>query len=186
MTKKILVLGTSTIGHAVADEYRSRGHSVTVAGRKSAETFDLYDFKTWGILDREFDEIHFTIHDPRGGIEQAQWAVSALHRLLKRPVRIVVYSSEWGSIETTTSASNYPMDYKMAKAALNMGVKCLALRAECIAKFLLIHPGAFRSPLNQRCLTDAQDCAVALVNYLGEWDEEFAFVDVTTGHNVPY
>lgn len=184
----ILIVGNSAIGRAVAEVYTRRGHYVQMCGRTLTQRFDLYDRETWALLDNpRFNEIHFTVYDPTRNVDQAGMAIELLARLQRRPgLRVVVYSSEWGSIQRVNQRTVANTRYKMTKAALNMGVKCLAHSAPTRSCYLLIHPGEFKSQLNANCATEPAAMAQKIYDYLQEWDQSFRFVDVVNNTEIPY
>ena len=188
LTNRVLILGNSTIGRAVADEYRAQGFHVTVAGRRGAALqFDLNDRSTWGIVDDpQWHEIHYTVHDPRAGLQQVEQALELLALIAKRNVRLIVYGSEWGSISSVTPERVYGINYKMVKAALHMGVTCLHHSPQRVATMLLIHPGDFCSPLNPKNGNDPKISAGNIVSYLNDWDSRFRFVNVTNRTTIPF
>lgn len=185
---KILILGTSEIGYAVQRVYAQQGANAVVAGRNGGQfRWDLTDRSTWNIWQHaEWDEVHFTVHDPRAGLDQVSAMYDFLATFMPRPVRAIVYSSEWGSIGLNTIRRLGMPHYKMAKAALNMAVNCLAQRHDMPARWLLIHPGAFASRMNPRGGPHVIECAERIVGYMQHWDSQFRWVDVADGQEIPW
>lgn len=186
--KNVLILGTSAIGVAVAARMTQQGHTVRVVGRSTTPKFELLDKTTWdGVSLVGVDELHFTIHDGRQGLNQAFAILDYLTRLATREMRVVVYSSLWGSItETNTLERTSSYKYKMIKAALNMGVKCLQMQPSTRAKFVLIHPGSFRSRLNTLSPDVVDKCAVQLIKFVDQWDGEFGFFNAFNGEPIQF
>lgn len=186
--KNVLILGTSAIGKSVAKCMQQQGHTVRVIGRSTDPKFELLDKTTWSGVDLTgVDELHFTIHDGQQGLNQAFAILDYLNRLAPRQMRVIVYSSLWGSItETNTLERTSSYKYKMIKAALNMGVKCLQMQPTTAAKFVLIHPGSFRSRLNALSPDVVDRCASQLVKFVDNWNGEFGFFNASNGETIQF
>lgn len=147
---KIAVIVTdSSLGAALADLHTARGDTVVKFTRKpgneTARWFDLSNKRSWTIP-VDCDRIYYLIRGTTGD-EQADFALGSLSSVrylqwmsetLVTPCEIVVFSSGLGSISSIQVPGD--INYRMMKAALNMGIKCLSMRTKGI-KWLLLNPG---------------------------------------------
>lgn len=111
----------------------------------------------------------------------AVWSVEVLRRLahgVKQGCKIVVFTSEYGSIQRANN--NTAVNYRMSKAALNMGVKCLSLGVKKL-HWCLYHPGLVRTKLIKRPLNPAislskQEAAQQCMQAVSTWSGNFTWL----------
>lgn len=161
---KIAVVSVdSQIGEQIAQVHEQRGDSVITSSRNGNGTrhMELTQSRTWFLPD-DAERVYYTIGVGSERCSRSETihinAVLAVDYLgvlasrLRPEAKIVVFSSEYGSISATRAQR--AMTYRMSKAALNMGVKCLSLE-HARHTWLLLHPGAVQTKIASRTLVNA-------------------------------
>lgn len=157
---KVAVIGIdSSIGAALAAHHEAKGDTVIRFSRKpGTETtrwFDLTQRQSW-TRPIGCDRIYYLIRGNSGNestdvalgsiqsVRYLQWLSDELSS-----GEIVVFSSTMGSIASIHVPGDIP--YRMMKAALNMGVRCLSMRTKGL-KWLLVNPGLVYTKATQESL----------------------------------
>ena len=145
----------SEIGEQVAQVHEQRGDTVITSSRNGNGTrhMELTQPKTW-FLPTDIDRVYYTLGI--GGEKHSRQETMNVNALLpidylstlaaraNSGCTFVVYSSEYGSIGMTRAPKS--LAYRMTKAALNMGVKCLSL-VYPQHTWLLVHPGTVQTKI---------------------------------------
>lgn len=155
---KVLVFSIdSDIGRGIVVNHLAKGDEVVAFSRRQEGlAFDLMVKSTWQHL--ECDRVYYAITGTNRNDEAGSMNVGSLAtvRFLQwfgeksvKPVEFVVLSSYLGSIRNV----NKPTDvaYRMTKAALNMGIKCLSMQ-QPKHKWLLVNPGLVYTKMTARSL----------------------------------
>jgi NAD(P)-dependent dehydrogenase (short-subunit alcohol dehydrogenase family) len=202
---KVLVVGVdSGIGAAIAQRHSALGDVVETTSRNGKGTYalELAHPQMWPRLENNtYDMVYYCIgigdgRSTRMEVMQVNafstWDyLNTIVRTVKPGGKIVVLSSGWGSIGELRSAKS-PM-YRMSKAALNMGVACLAQRY-LTHTWVLMNPGMVRTKLTTNLQTsathemdfiDPHTSAVGVVNAASKVTDHFSFVDYN-GAVVPF
>ena len=194
--KVAIVTLDSDIGAAIALVHLARGDTVQGTSRKDERLgpdirfMELSDRSTWRRLDQDVDRVYFTIAltDNKGvpmkevmninSVLPVKWLEYCLLPL--RPgAKVVVLSSAFGSIELT--ASDRARVYRMSKAALNIGVKCLSF-ARPDLHWCVMHPGLVQTkmistapPFGTKPITPAS-AGHSCVDVIDKWTGKFEFL----------
>ena len=189
-----LVSVDSDIGAQVAKLHLARGDEVvaTSRNRKTPIHMELVMPHTWWMVPADVDRLYYNIGvgDDRLSRQEvmnvnafltvdylARIAAVASNQARTKPLQIIVYTSEWGSISNVRNPR--AMHYRMSKAALNMGVSCLAQKWPGI-QWLLLHPGLVRTKMLKGEFTvpvlTPEQSAKQTLETLDAWDGKFTFL----------
>lgn len=185
----------SEIGACLAKMHRDSGDFVWGTTRtvgKEGTWLELSERDTWP-TPPELDRIYFTIAVPdhlmlRGDVMRINsvlpinlfqtWAPK-----LKAGTEIVVFTSQLGSI--TLANTNRAMVYRMSKAALNMGIKCLSMEFPQL-KWCVYHPGLVNTKMinGKQSFPDAElldviQASERCMTVINSWDGKFRFLSYT-------
>lgn len=148
----------SDIGRAIVDVEKMYNRVLATSRNNVPGTthFELTQKATWSIPE-DVDRVYFAVAIGEGRHSKAEimlvnsiLPIEYLHWFAsnaKQDVEFVVFSSQWGSISSTTNAR--ALTYKQSKAALNMGVKGLSTLSfgERKHRWLLLHPGLVQTKM---------------------------------------
>lgn len=97
--------------------------------------------------------------------------------------KVVVFSSQFGSVSLANS--HQASAYRMSKAALNMGVRCLSFEFP-EQHWMAYHPGVVRTKMTAGRLhrynseiLEVHDAARRCIAHTLDWDGEFKFLSYT-------
>lgn len=154
---EVLVISQdSDIGAELVKKHLLLGDTVHTTTRKmdgAGTKLDILDRTTWTTPPR-VDVIYFLIGVTDTGVEKdkvfmtnAMMPVDYLGKYaahMKPGTKVVVFSSQFGSIGRAITGRAYV--YRMSKAALNMGVRCLAHAHKSI-NWCVYHPGIVKTKM---------------------------------------
>lgn len=188
---KIGIVGIdSDIGLQVYKQHLARGDQAIATSRNriaDCRPMELINNGSWWIPDPTVQRLYYNIGvgDDRLSRQEVMNVnafltidyLNAVARAAAPGMQIVVYTSEWGSISNARNAR--ALNYRMSKAALNMGVAALQQRHPHV-KFLLLHPGLVRTKMlkgtfDVPVLTPEVSASQTLA-LLDAWDGKFAFL----------
>lgn len=190
---EVLVISQdSDIGNELAKLHLSLGDVVHTTSRKGLEgtiPLDINDRRTW-TMPPQVDRIYFLIGMNDTGADKAEVfmtnAMMPVDYLGKyapnmRPgTEVVVFSSQFGSISRAVNARAYT--YRMSKAALNMGVRCLS-HAHKRIKWCVYHPGIVKTKMLGEAwrtfnfeVLEVDAAANHCLTNIAQWKGEFAFI----------
>ncbi len=194
--KVAVVSEDSDIGAKLVAQHRAAGDEVWSTSRNKlpgTEFLELSDRSTW-VQPPEFDRLYYTIgiSDSQGKTKEDVWNVNAMWTVdylgiiaRKNPKRgkIVVFGSQYGSTSLAVNARAYV--YRMSKAALNMGVRCLQ-HAVPGQQWCVYHPGIVRTKMvgdawrtfNFETLS-SDEAARICINRINAWNGQFDFLSYT-------
>ena len=187
---RVLVVGVdSDLGLALALAHKGQGDSVVTTSRngKGDFKFELNHPYSWPKFE-QFDRLYYTIgigesRSSRMEVMQTNCFatldfLSYAVKSAKSDSKIVVLSSEWGSVSRCAAAN--AQWYRISKAALNMGVAIMSNRHPNI-KWILMQPGFVHTKMTAEMkvrsdtITTAESAAgmVGVVNNINQ----FGFYD---------
>lgn len=202
----ILVVGVdSDIGAAIAARHRALGDRVETTSRNGRGTYhlELAHPRMWPALTTDaYDIMYYCIGIGDGRASRMEvvqinafgawdYVSNTAPRVVREGGSIVVLSSGWASITAIKSAKS-PV-YRMSKAALNMGIACLAQHFPTY-NWLLVNPGMVNTKMTQnlrisatheRDFIEADVSAAGVVEQSTKNKRQFAFVDYL-GNTVPF
>lgn len=203
---KVAIIGIdSEIGLALSALHKDRGDQVVEFSRypknDATRWFDLSARESWS-RPVGCDRIYYLVRGTTGNedddlvlgslrsVRYLDWLSKGLD-----PCKIVVFSSTAGVPSSVGDTKNIP--YRMMKAALNMGVRCLAVRNENTnVSWMLLHPGLVRTKATEHALDYGQFKGkvattpsrsaknIMLVSDSSAY-KSGAFVDATNGMEIP-
>lgn len=188
---KIGIVGIdSDIGLQVYRQHIARGDQAIATSRNliaDTRPMELVNPGTWWIPDHTVQRLYYNIAVGDGKLSRAEvmhvnafLAIDYLNAVARAAIpgmQIVVYTSEWGSINNVRNAR--ALHYRMSKAALNMGVAALQHRHPHV-RFLLLHPGLVRTKMLKGNfdipVSTPVESAAQTLALLDGWDGSFAFL----------
>lgn len=192
---EVLVISKdSDIGNELVKLHLARGDVVHTTTRREVTgdrcvILDILDKNTWSALP-QVDVIYFLIGTTDTGVDKtdvfmtnAMMPVDYLGRYaarMKPGTKVVVFSSQFGSIARAINGRAYV--YRMSKAALNMGVRCLA-HAHKHVNWCVYHPGIVKTKMlgdawktfNFEVL-EADQAAQKCIDVTSKWSNGFTFL----------
>lgn len=181
--KVAVVSVDSQIGEQIAQVHEQRGDTVLTSSRNGNGTrhMELTQARTWFLPD-EAQRIYYTLGVGGQRCSRSETMsinallavdyLAALAQRVKPGAKIVVFSSEYGSIGSVRTPK--AMAYRMTKAALNMGVKCLSLQYPQ-HNWLLIHPGTVQTKI----------ATTKFLNPISERDSALGTIRTADNHEGP-
>lgn len=200
---RILVVGIdSDIGAEIAKLHKEDGDDIVTTSRngKGTHTVELSHPFTWPkFKEKEFDKIYYTIGigDQRSSRMEVMQVnafitcdfLNAIAYSAKDNCKIVVLSSEWGSIKRIKSMR--AAAYRMSKAALNMGVAIAAQRHQRL-NWILMHPGLVKTKMTEWLSRNATETVLSptesasgIITASKNCADQFCFIDYN-GEAVPF
>lgn len=183
----------SDIGAEIAAQHTARGDTVFTTSRNGKGDFhvELLNFNTW-LPGSELlvDRIYFTmgVNDDRRSRAEVMHIngflstdfIDSIARHLVVGGKFTVLTSGWGSVSRVLADNNRA--YRMSKAALNMGVACLAKRYSK-RNWLLMQPGMVRTKITAGIdeakykLIEASESAAGIIQVTDQEQSQFSFRD---------
>ena len=202
---RVIVIGVgSGIGAAIAAHHKQIGDSVDSTSRHGLGThkLELVHPLMWPKLeDGVYDRMYYCIGVGDGRVSRAEvmqinafLSCDCIHKMrpaVKTGGQIVVLSSGWSSISQLRSSK--ATVYRMSKAALNMGIACMANRDKTVS-WTLMNPGMVETKLTSNLMFSQtlasefikpEESAAGVVKAAGVVTKQFSFVDYL-GQEVPF
>jgi NAD(P)-dependent dehydrogenase (short-subunit alcohol dehydrogenase family) len=190
---KLIASIDSDIGAALQRSFSNQALTCTSRRPGPNVPLELAHPLTWPKFEpQSIDETWYTIgigdgRSTRNEVVQVNAFLSCdfLGQLASRGMRdggkIVVLSSEWGSISRTSTSTGRlgNIAYRMSKAALNMGVAFLARRHPQF-NWIIMQPGWVSTKLNRMAGADAltpESSANQMIGAVAKETRQFCFID---------
>lgn len=193
----------SDIGRELARIHTERGDQVWSTSRattpKNGVDLELTDRQSWWPPTRNLDRVYFLLAVP-DNLYPAKEVMNVnavlaydylryLAAAMNPGCKVVVFSSQFGSIAKANSGR--AAAYRMSKAALNMGVRCLSFDFPD-KSWCAYHPGVVKTKMiagkehtyNSEVL-EIQDAAERCITFVNGWDGTFQFLSYT-GDKLPW